>query len=68
MAKDELQAKIGVKIADKEFLYLKQYENENGTAILQYLANYRYLLLQDMENKILETVGMLEKLRQFLSL
>jgi len=52
MNKDELQIKIGVKIADTEFENLKQYENENEMLILQHLANNRYLLLQKLENKI----------------
>jgi hypothetical protein len=62
MIKADLEIKIGVKITDREFDYLKQYayENESAIMILRRLADKRYLLLQEMEQTIHVTFKMLK--------
>ena len=68
--KNEIENKLNVKMTNKEYEYLRNipndYSDEKGD--LRALCNYRYLLLQEMENTINKTHEMLEKLFKSMSL
>lgn len=66
LTKDEMQEFIGVMITDREYDYLSDFVNSKDENQIQkqlkILANYRYMRLQKMENKINETYEILKKL------
>ena len=54
IAKHEMEKKLKVKITDKEFEYLSNQIYNDSRIYLRLLCNYRYKLLQNAENKILD--------------
>jgi len=71
LTKNEMQELVGVKITDREYLFLANYkpqENEKLITKLELLANYRYLRLQEKEKKILLVYDLLVKAVEMLDL
>lgn len=59
VTKDDYEKEMGVRITEAEFIWMKQFSNQNAMGKLQELADYRFTFLQKMEKQIVEAVKVL---------